>query len=134
MQDSFQIGEVAEMVGLSIRTIRHYDEMRVVEPSARSAGGFRLYTAHDIERLRLVKHIKPLRFSLEEIQELVTLHDRMDSGAATAADRERLGEYASRSHERCEELRQQLHAAESAARELTSATRRRKPTGSGSRS
>jgi DNA-binding transcriptional MerR regulator len=43
-----QIGEAAERVGLSLRTIRHWDEVGLVVPSARSNGGFRLYTEADI--------------------------------------------------------------------------------------
>ncbi|WP_043368340.1 MerR family DNA-binding transcriptional regulator, partial [Mycolicibacterium conceptionense] len=46
-----QIGEVAARTELSIKTIRHYDEVGLVTPSARSAGGFRLYTADDVNRL-----------------------------------------------------------------------------------
>ncbi|MEX0790718.1 MAG: MerR family transcriptional regulator, partial [Actinomycetota bacterium] len=66
-----QIGEAAESVGLSLRTIRHYEEIGLVPPSGRTSGGFRLYTEEDIERLRLVKHMKPLDFSLEEMRDLV---------------------------------------------------------------
>jgi len=57
-----QIGEVADAVGLSLRTIRYYEE-GVAPPSGRAAGGFRLYTDDDIELLRLVKQMKPLDFS-----------------------------------------------------------------------
>jgi DNA-binding transcriptional MerR regulator len=39
-----QIGAVANAVGLSLRTIRYYEEVEVVPPSGRTAGGFRLYT------------------------------------------------------------------------------------------
>lgn len=39
-----QIGEVAERIGLSLRTIRYYEEVGLVVPSVRSQGGFRLYT------------------------------------------------------------------------------------------
>ena len=46
-----QIGEAAERVGLSIRTIRHYEEVGLIVPSARSGGGFRLYTEPDLARL-----------------------------------------------------------------------------------
>ena len=101
-----QIGEVAESVGLSIRTIRHYDEMGVVEPSGRTAGGFRLYTDDDVERLRLVKHLKPLRFSLEEIHELLVLLD----GSAVGCDggRERLEWFVDVGTARCASIRRQL--------------------------
>ena len=59
-----QIGEVAEQVGLSLRTIRYYEEVGLVTPSSRTSGGFRLYTETEVARLRLVKRMKPLEFSL----------------------------------------------------------------------
>ena len=43
-----QIGEVAARTELSLRTIRHYEETGLVIPSARSQGGFRLYTETDV--------------------------------------------------------------------------------------
>ena len=43
--------------------------------SGRSAGGYRLYTDSDVERLRFVTRLKRLRFSLDEIRELITLLD-----------------------------------------------------------
>ena len=52
-----QIGTVAERVGLSLRTIRHYEEVGLVVPSGRSAGGFRLYTDGDVERLEQVVRV-----------------------------------------------------------------------------
>lgn len=115
---SFQIGEVAESVGLSIRTIRHYDELGLVEPSGRSPGGFRLYTAADVERLRLVKRLKPLQFSLEEIQDLLATLDAVTGGTASPDDIARLEKFASSAEERCDDLRHQLHLAEQVADEL----------------
>jgi DNA-binding transcriptional MerR regulator len=70
-----QIGEVAERIGLSLRTIRYYEEVGLAVPSARSEGGFRLYVEDDVERLPVVMQIKPLRFSLEEMRELLDLLD-----------------------------------------------------------
>ena len=56
-----QIGEVAERVGLSLRSVRYYEEIGLVEPSDRTEGGFRLYSEEDVRRLLLVKRIKSLR-------------------------------------------------------------------------
>jgi MerR family transcriptional regulator, copper efflux regulator len=112
-----QIGEVAELVGLSLRTIRHYEEVGLVPPSARSAGGFRLYTDADIERLRLVKHMKPLDFALDEMRDLLRIRDLL--GSADIEDREalveRLGMYAAVAEERCVQLRERLANAEAFA-------------------
>ena len=43
-----QIGEVAERTGLSLRTIRYYEEVGLLSPSGRTAGGFRLYADSDV--------------------------------------------------------------------------------------
>lgn len=131
--DRYQIGEVAEAVGLSLRTIRHYEEVGLVPPSGRSAGGFRLYTDRDIERLRLVKQMKPLDFSLEEMRELLEARDRLAADIGDderAALQDRLAMFASLADQRCEHLRAQLEMAETMARTLKRESRRRRPSGS----
>lgn len=114
-----QIGEVAEAVGLSLRTIRHYDEVGLVPPSGRSAGGFRLYTPADVERLLLVKQLKPLDFTLEEMRELLEARDRLAAGVADDAARQRIAErlaaFAAIADQRCARLREQLQIAEATA-------------------
>ena len=60
-----QIGEVAERTELSLRTLRHYDEIGLLQPSARSEGGFRLYTDDDVDRLLVIRRMKPLGPSAE---------------------------------------------------------------------
>lgn len=70
-----KIGEVAELTGLSIRTLRHYDEIGLVQPSGHTAGGFRLYTDADIDRLLLVRRMKPLGFSLERMSQFLQAAD-----------------------------------------------------------
>ncbi len=122
-----QIGEVAEAVGLSLRTIRHWDEVGLVPPSGRSTGGFRLYTDRDIERLHLVKSLKPLDLSLDEMRELLTTRDRLQEGSVTKAERrrllDRLGMFSAVASERCERLREQLSAVERVAEALAAETR-----------
>jgi DNA-binding transcriptional MerR regulator len=128
-----QIGEVAEAVGLSLRTIRHYEEVGLVPPSGRTAGGFRLYTDEDIERLRLVKQMKPLDFTLEEMRDLLQARDRLAEGVSEDERRkllERLAMYAAAAEARCEKLREQLQAAESMASALRREARRRRAAGS----
>jgi MerR family transcriptional regulator, copper efflux regulator len=69
----FQIGEAAARVELSLRTIRHYDEVGLVRPSGHTSGGFRLYSEADVERLRIVKGMKPAGLTLDEMRELLEL-------------------------------------------------------------
>ncbi len=117
-----QIGEVAERTGLSLRTIRYYEEVGLVTPSSRSQGGFRQYTEVDVARLELVKRMKPLDFSLEEMRELLTALDALESDATDVDDREalleRLTKFRLTAEERCVSLRAQLESAESFASSL----------------
>lgn len=108
-----QIGAVADRVGLSLRTIRYYEEIGLVQPSGRTDGGFRLYTESDIERLGLLKALKPVGMSLETMGELLECADKLNG-----AEIDDPGEVEHRfhgvlelAHHRCDELEEQLAAA-----------------------
>jgi MerR family transcriptional regulator, copper efflux regulator len=107
-QQLHQIGAVADRVGLSLRTIRHYEEVGLVIPSGRSAGGFRLYTDADVDRLAQVKAMKPLGFSLEETSTILALRRAVAEGTAASDQRARLESFASRAEEQCSRLSRQL--------------------------
>jgi DNA-binding transcriptional MerR regulator len=109
-----QIGEVAAQIGLSLRTIRYYEEVGLAVPSARSGGGFRLYVAEDVERLRVIMQMKPLGFSLEQMRELLAL-----LAAGDAADPARLAAFREQAAERVATLRRQLRTAEECAARLS---------------
>ena len=79
-----QIGELADRAEMSLRTIRHYDEVGLLTPSGRSDGGFRLYTDADFSRLMVIRRMKPLGFSLDEMAELLRVVDAL--GEADADD------------------------------------------------
>lgn len=117
-----QIGEAAERVGLSIRTIRHYEEAGLVLPSARSDGGFRLYTDPDLARLAVIKRMKPLGFTLDEMRDLLhildTLSDPATSDEQRAALRERLAMFHTAAQARVAALREQLATAEGFAAQI----------------
>ncbi|MEV6958659.1 MerR family transcriptional regulator [Streptomyces sp. NPDC051207] len=119
-----QIGEVAERTGLSLRTIRHYEEVGLVIPSARSKGGFRLYTDADVERLMVIRRMKPLDFSLEEMRDLLDITDRLAAtddppvGEELQRLRERLDSYRKVTDARCETLRARLEMAQDFAATL----------------
>lgn len=118
-----QIGEVALRTELSIKTIRHYDEVGLVVPSARSAGGFRLYTADDIDRLLVIRRMKPLGFSLEEMRRLLEALDTLNSAAAGTTARAQALSYVSECHGRvrdgCRKLARQLAYAQELSEQLS---------------
>jgi len=117
-----QIGEAAARVGLSLRTVRYYEEVGLVVPSGRTEGGFRLYTDRDINRLALVKQMKPLDFTLDEMRDLLQVRDGLANPGAAARQRaelaDRLSMYASAARERCDALREQLEVLEDFAGKL----------------
>jgi DNA-binding transcriptional MerR regulator len=76
------IGKVAERVGLSLRTVRYYEEMGLVTPAGRTQGGFRLYSEADVARLSVLKGMKPAGLTLEEIRELMALLDQPENTAS----------------------------------------------------
>lgn len=71
MEEHLTVGRVAELAGVSVRTLHHYDEIGLVRPSARTAAGYRAYAAGDVERLREVLAYRRLGFGLREIADLV---------------------------------------------------------------
>lgn len=118
-----QIGEVAARTELSLRTIRHYEETGLVIPSARSQGGFRLYTVADVARLMVIRRMKPLGFTLDEMRALLEATDRLDSGEALPPEEreallERIRGFEQAAQQRVEDLRTQLSRAEEFAATL----------------
>lgn len=68
---SYPIGQVARLAGVTVRTLRHYDEIGLLPPSSRSAAGYRRYSDADLERLQQIRYYRELGFSLEEIADII---------------------------------------------------------------
>jgi len=64
---TYHIGEVARLAGVTIRTLRHYDEIGLLRPGGRSEAGYRLYGDADLARLQQVLFYRELGFGLDEI-------------------------------------------------------------------
>ncbi|WP_406689472.1 MerR family transcriptional regulator [Saccharopolyspora sp. ID03-671] len=112
MGERMQIGEVAERTGLSLRTIRYYEEVGLVVPSARSQGGFRLYTDPDVDRLELIKGMKPLGFQLDEMRDLLAILDPTPDAPEIEEPQRRLAEFSEQAEQSCQKLRTRLALAE----------------------
>jgi DNA-binding transcriptional MerR regulator len=67
----WKIGDLARGTGLSIRALRHYDEIGLLVPSHRTAAGHRQYVEEDIVRLQRVRSLRRLGFALEEVGALL---------------------------------------------------------------
>lgn len=119
-----QIGEVAARTELSLRTIRHYEETGLIVPSARSQGGFRLYTENDVQRLMVIRRMKPLGFTLDQMRDLLDATDRLDDAGADIGAEEhdalldRVRTYERAAAEQVDRLHVQLTRAEDFAATL----------------
>ncbi|MET0805517.1 MAG: MerR family transcriptional regulator [Lacisediminihabitans sp.] len=82
--ETMHIGELADKSTLSQRAIRHYEEVGLLKPAGRSEGGFRLYTHDDLMRLMVIRRMKPLGFSLDEMAEVLRIIDTLGSSDGTA--------------------------------------------------
>jgi MerR family transcriptional regulator, copper efflux regulator len=109
MSTTMHIGELADRAGMSLRTIRHYDEVGLLVPSGRTAGGFRVYTEHDLDRLLVIRRMKPLGFTLEEMAELLAIVDDESTSAASVA---RLDEFIADAEARQAKLAERVAMAE----------------------
>lgn len=84
---TMHIGELADRAGLSTRTVRHYDDVGLLHPTGRTEGGFRLYTQDDLQRLFVIRRMRPLGYSLEQMAELLGIIDRLESARGSERDR-----------------------------------------------
>jgi DNA-binding transcriptional MerR regulator len=65
------VGEVAALVGVSVRTLHHWDSVGVVRPRGRTPGGYRAYSSGDVGRIHRVLVYRELGFSLSSIGPLL---------------------------------------------------------------
>lgn len=112
------IGELAEATGLSLRTIRHYDDVGLLPVTTRTEGGFRVYAQSDLERLLVIRSMKPLGFSLEEMAELLEVVDTLADGLDHPREQELLEDYIRRAHEKRDKLALNLERADDFIRNL----------------
>lgn len=111
---TMHIGELAERTGLSLRTIRHYDEVGLLPATARTDGGFRVYSDDDFDRLMVIKQMKPLGFSLEEMADILTiLGGAQGRQESPQSNPEKLSEYLEKAiHQRAKMARNLAQADE----------------------
>lgn len=72
-QNSYKIGQLAGLTGLTADTIRFYETKGLITPGKRSASGYRLYTQVDVATLQFIQRAKRVGFTLDEIHELLAL-------------------------------------------------------------
>jgi MerR family transcriptional regulator, repressor of the yfmOP operon len=77
-QRRYRIGEMAEQLGVSPRTLRYYEEIGLLQPSHYSPGGARRYVESDRQRILRIRELQAIMgFDLDEIREILRADDRL---------------------------------------------------------
>ena len=71
----YRVGAFAELTGVSIRTLHHYDHIGLLRPSGRTEAGYRLYTGRDLLCLQQILTLRYLGFELKQIRDLLRRAD-----------------------------------------------------------
>lgn len=67
----YKIKEIADLAGVSIRTLHHYDDIKLLSPEKVTDAGYRIYSDKSLERLQQILFFKELDFSLSEIKQIM---------------------------------------------------------------
>jgi DNA-binding transcriptional MerR regulator len=76
MRTQLHIGEVAQLLGVTPKTIRHYQRIELINEPERTEAGYRLYTAHDLLRLQRIRRLQSFGLSLKQIKEVLGGQER----------------------------------------------------------
>ena len=103
--ETIRIGDLARRTGLTVRTIRYYEELGLLESVKRVEGGTRVYTRDDERRLRFVQRLKVLGLTLQEMLALEKLYRKERTNLAVLpALIEMLDRHLAQTSERIESL------------------------------
>lgn len=84
MRKLIQIGDLAKRAGISPRTVKYYEELGLIEPASRSAGGFRYFSEDDLNRILVIKQLQLLDYPLSQIKELFSIRHQSQCGMDAA--------------------------------------------------
>ncbi len=103
--------ELAELMGLSTDTLRHYERKGLLDLPPRTSSGYRRYPAEAVERVQLIQQALTIGFTLAELVDV--LNERRRGGAPCHAVRALVGK-------RLDDLDRQLHDLKALRRDLES--------------
>ncbi|MBL8269766.1 Cd(II)/Pb(II)-responsive transcriptional regulator [Steroidobacter sp.] len=103
MPKLFKIGELSELGGCPIETIRYYEREGLLAKAGRSAGNYRLYEKHHLDALQFIRNCRTLDMTLEEIRALLSL--RSDPSRACTDVNRLLDEHIEHVRDRISELK-----------------------------
>lgn len=114
-------GQAGRAAGVTRKAIRVYEDRGLLSPTARTAAGYRLFSADDVDTLRFIRRARTLGLGLDDVAEV--LSQRRDGGSPCASVRNRLDE-------RVAEIDQTIAELAALRTSLVDAARRCQPAGS----
>ena len=95
-----KIGELSAQSGVSIQTIRYYEELGLLQSRDRTEGNYRLFTPQTVQRIAFIKRLQALGLSLQAVKECLAIHDRGNLPCAVIQEQLR---------QRVQEIEQKIH-------------------------
>lgn len=102
--DLWKIGDLADLTGVSVRTLHYYEEIGLLAPSYRTTGDHRLYTKEDIQKLQQIISLKQLGMPLETIK-MMLIQPTYSPAVTVTMQIQRMGEALQKHQELFEKLK-----------------------------
>jgi len=109
-QGMMDIGRASKASGVSVKMIRHYEEIGLLPKVARTYANYRIYSQNDVHMLRFIKRARTLGFSMEDIKELVGLWK--NKSRSSAAVKKIAGKHADALKQKVAELQSMIGTLE----------------------
>ncbi|OXL85622.1 transcriptional regulator [Paenibacillus sp. SSG-1] len=106
MENKFSSKQVSEKTGLSIPTLRYYEQIGLIDGIERDENGYRRYSESDIAWFEIIKYFRALDMPIREMQEFLALHQRENS--TTSVRREFMESYRGKIIDQMKELEKTL--------------------------
>jgi Cd(II)/Pb(II)-responsive transcriptional regulator len=103
MAQLIRIGELSELAGCPVETIRYYEREGLLAKANRSSGNYRLYDQQHVEALQFIRNCRALDMTLEEIRALIALRSKPSRACTEVNDL--LDEHIEHVHNRISELK-----------------------------
>lgn len=106
MENKFSSKQVSEKTGLSIPTLRYYEQIGLIDGIERDENGYRRYSESDIAWFEIIKYFRALDMPIREMQQFLALHQRENS--TTSVRREFMESYRGKIIDQMKELEKML--------------------------
>lgn len=113
MKNFFKIGEISKLYSIGVDSIRYYEEIGIIKPQ-RSESGYRYYSIHDIWRLNVIRDLRSIGFTMEQIRKYLNHHTVLSSLSMLEDEKEAISkqiQYLQKLQKNVEQRLNNIHSA-----------------------